>query len=219
MDRIDVEIESALATLRGELPEASKRPAGRDFLVRTLSLRVAMSGAMRRRYRALATQFDLLGQGSVRCLLEQWSASAELHEREAECELWATDAEPLPAPLDARLWDAYFDEISVVRPCEALGAAAAWESLSGAAVALGRQQLAASRFATSPRRAEEARGAELLTAIRSEDWDAEQIAELSAGASVGRVMSLRLMRWALGRCEVEAGASERRAPRWGARLA
>lgn len=137
MDRIDGEIESALATLRGELAEASQRHAGRDFLVRVLSLRVAMSGAMRRRYRALATQFDLMGQGSVRTLLNQWSASAELHEREAECELWAADAEPLSAPLDARLWDAYFDQTAVERPCEALGAAAAWESLSGAAVALG----------------------------------------------------------------------------------
>lgn len=219
MDRIGVEIELALETLRTELADAASRHAGGDFLVRMLSLRVAMSETTRRRYRALATQFDLAGQGVICNLLDQWSASTELHEREAECELWATEAEPLPAPLDARLWDAYFDQLAVERPCEALGAAAAWESLSGAAVALGRQQLAASRFATSPRRAEEARGAELLTAIRSEDWDAEQIAELSAGASVGRVMSLRLMRWALGRCEVEAGASERRAPRRGARLA
>ncbi|BBO31681.1 hypothetical protein [Lacipirellula parvula] len=217
MDRIDVEIELALETLRTELADAASRHTGGDFLARMLSLRVAMSRAMRRRYRALATQFDLAGQGGVCRLLEQWGDSAELHEREAECELWAADAEPLPAPLDARLWNAYFDEISVARSCEALGAAAAWESLSGAAVALGRQQLAASRFATSPRRAEDARGAELLTAIRSEAWDAEQLAELAEGAVAGRVMALRMTRWALGRCESEA--AERRAPRRGARLA
>lgn len=66
---------------------------------------------------------------------------------------------------------------------------------------------------------EDARGAELLMAIRSDDWDAEQAAELAEGAAVGRVMSLRLTRWALGQCEVEAAKVENRSARRGARLA
>ena len=215
MERVAVELEGLVDALR---IEASAFPgsaaARREMLVRMWSLRWALAPGARRRYLALATQFDLAGYGALRDLVYRWSVDDERHERVAEAALWGLGADAIEAPLDAKLWDAYFDAIFVEQPWATLGAMGAWEELSAAAIDLARLAGSASRLAAMNFGAEVSRGSELAETLRGEALDPEEIAGLLEGISIAGVMGLRLTRWALGREEEASGVRAWRISRW-----
>ena len=171
---------------------------------------------------ALATQLDLAGRGVVRDLLSRWAIDEELQHKFAERESWPRENEPLAAALDAKLWEAYFDAIVVARPWATLGAAAVWEAMSGVGATLGRENRLAGRLASHfsklSQSNEPSRADELLAALQAEDWDDEEMSELIEGAAVGRLMGLRMVRWALGCGDQEGDGRTGQFSRWESRL-
>lgn len=227
MERVVAELEWGVETLRNEWRAAAVGPrAERAFHLRMSSLQQTLAAGARRRYLALATQLDLAGRGVVRDLVTRWTMDDELQEAFVESESWRTETEPLETPLDAKLWEAYFDAIVVARPWAALGAAAAWETMSGVGATLGRERRLAGATALGSRsashlagptdREEPTRADELVAALPSADWDDEEMGELIEGAVAGRLMGLRMVRWALGCEEEAAGVRAWRTSRWAA---
>ncbi|MBA4106679.1 MAG: hypothetical protein C0485_13055 [Pirellula sp.] len=215
MERVAFEVEQLVDELR---IEASAVPgiaaARRELLVRMWSLRWALAPGARRRYLALATQFDLAGQGALRDVVTRWSVDDERHERVAEAALWELGADAIEAPLDAKLWDAYLDAIVVEQPWATLGAMWAWEELSAAAIDLGQLAGVASRLVAMKFGAEASRGSELAETLRGAALDPEEIAGLLEGISTAGVMGPRLTRWALGREAEASGVRAWRVSRW-----
>ena len=214
MEGVVAELEWGVETLRNEWRAGAVGPrAEREFHLRMSSLQQTLAAGTRRRYLALATQLDLAGRGDVRDLVYRWAMDDELQEAFAESGCWRTEKELLETALDAKLWAAYFDAIVVARPWAALGAAAVWEAMSGVGATLGRERRlagatalasrSASHFSEPTDRQEPARADELVAALQSEDWDDEEMSELIEGAVAGRLIGLRMVRWALG-CEEEA---------------
>lgn len=217
MERLVVKLERLADSLRIEGHMVLGRPrASRELLVRTWSLRWALARGERRRWLALASLFDLAGHGALRELISQWAVDDEYCERVAEAALWELGADALAAPLDARLWDAYFDAIVVEQPWATLGAAVAWEELSAAAIELGERSGALTRLAAVQEDGGASRGSELAEALRREALDQEETAGLLEGISITGVMGLRMMRWALGREEATGGVRAWRTSRWAA---
>lgn len=228
MERVVAELEWGVETLRNEWRAAAVGPrAEREFHLRMSSLRLTLAAGTRRRYLALATQLDLAGRGVVRDLVHRWAMDDELQESFAESEIWRTEKDLAESALDAKLWEAYFDAIVVARPWTALGAAVVWEAMSGVGATLGRERRlagatasvgrSASHFSSPTDGEEPTRADELVAALQSEDWDDEELDELIEGAAAGRLMGMRMVRWALG-CEEEATSGGRawRGSRWAA---
>jgi hypothetical protein len=229
MERVVAELEWGVETLRNEWRAAAVGPrAERAFHLRMSSLQQTLAAGSRRRYLALATQLDLAGRGAMRDLVYRWAIDDELQETFAESESWRTEKEPLETPLDAKLWEAYFDAIVVARPWAALGAAAVWEAMSGVGATLGRERRlagatasagrSASHFSESTDREEPTRADELVAALQNEDWDDEELDELIEGAAAGRLMGMRMVRWALGCGEQESEERTGRFAHWESRL-
>ena len=201
MDRVELEMDRLLDALQGEAQfEVARLRANREWLVRLWSLRWGLARGTRRRYLSLATQFDLAGHGTLRDIVYRWAMDDECHERVAEAALWNFGADATETPLDARLWDAYLDAIVVEQPWLTCGAMGAWEELAATAIELGEQRAArASRLPATTFSDRSSRWEELLSALRTETFDAHEMAALVEGISTARVMGLRLVRWTLGR--------------------
>lgn len=212
MERLVAELESGVETLRNEWRAAAVgQQAEREFHLRMSSLQQTLAAGTRRQYLALATQLDLAGRGIVRNLVHHWAIDDELQESFAESEIWRTEKDLAESALDAKLWEAYFDAIVVAQPWAALGAAVVWEAMSGVGTTLGSERLAgaatsagrsASHFSEPTDGEEPTRAVELVAALQSEDWDDEELDELIEGAAAGRLMGMRMVRWALG-CDQE----------------
>jgi hypothetical protein len=229
MERVVAELEWGVETLRNEWRAAAVGPrVEREFHLRMSSLQLTLAAGTRRRYLALATQLDLAGRGAMQDLVYRWAMDDELQEAFVDSESWRTEKEPLESPLDAKLWEAYFDAIVVARPWAALGAAAVWEAMSGVGVTLGRERRlagatasagrSASHFSEPTDREEPTRADELVAALQSEDWDDEELDELIEGAATGRLMGLRMVRWALGCSDEESEGRSGRFSHWESRL-
>jgi hypothetical protein len=154
MERVVAELEWGVETLRDEWRAVAVGPrAEREFHLRMTSLQQTLAAGTRRRYLALATQLDLAGRGAMRDLVYRWAMEEELQEAFADGDSWRTEQEGLESPLDAKLWEAYFDAIVVERPWATLGAAAVWEAMSGVGATLGRERRLAGATASSGRSA------------------------------------------------------------------
>lgn len=229
MERVIAELEWGVETLRNEWRAGAVGPrAEREFHLRMSSLQQTLAAGTRRRYLALATQLDLAGRGDVRDLVYRWAMDDELQEAFAESGCWRTEKELLETALDAKLWEAYFDAIVVARPWAALGAAAVWEAMSGVGATLGRERRLAgatalidrlaSHFSEPIDRKEPTRADELVAAVQSADWDDEEMSELIEGAAAGRLMGMRMVRWALGCGDEESEGRSGRFSHWESRL-
>lgn len=229
MERVVAELEWGVEALRNEWRAAAIGTcAEREFHWRVSVLRQALAAGTRRRYLALATQLDLAGRGVVRDLLSRWAMDEELQHKFAERESWPRKNKPLAAALDANLWEAYFDAIVVARPWATLGAEAVWEAMSGVGATLGRENRLASATALANRLASHlsklsqcdkpSRADELVAALQGENWDDEEMSELIEGAVTGRLMGLRMVRWALGCGDQEDDGRTGRFTRWQSRL-
>lgn len=178
--------------------------ANREWLVRLWSLRWGLARGARRRYQALATQFDLAGHGVLGALVDRWSTDDNGHERVAEAALWELDADAAEAPFDAKVWDAYLDAVVIENPWLTLGAMAAWEELAASAIELGEQRAArASRLPIVAFGDRASRWEELATPLRDATLDSMELEALLEGVAAARVMGLRMVRWSLGREETE----------------
>lgn len=206
MERVFLEWERLVAAMRLEAGGVALGGAERrDLQVSMLSLRVALANGSRRRYAALASTLDLIGHPGLHDLALRWGTDDEFHERTSEALLWQLGAEPIETPLDAKLWDAYLDAIVVEQPWVTLGAMAAWEGLSAAAIELARTAAASGRILSINPSDQSSRVADLSAALRVEPLDQEAWRQLAEGASAAGVMGLRMVRWALGREEAEPG--------------
>jgi len=216
MERVEFEMDRLLDALQGEAPIEGAGPrANREWLVRLWSLRWGLARGTRRRYLALATQFDLSGHGALREVVYRWAMDDESHERSAEAALWELGADAMEAPLDANLWDAYYDAIVVDQPWLTCGAMGAWEELAATAIELGEQRAArASRLPIVTFGDRTLRWEELAAALRGETLDAAEMAALVEGILTARVMGLRMVRWALGRDGAEHPWRGRDFSRW-----
>jgi hypothetical protein len=217
MEQLVVELERLADSLRIEGPAVLVRPrASRELLVRTWSLRWSLAQGARRRWLALAAQFDFAGYGELCELISLWAVDDECCERVAEAALWELGADALAAPLDAKVWDAYLDAIVIEKPWLTLGAMGAWEELSVAAIELGGRSGGLKLLAAVQDDAGTSRGSELAETLRGAALEPEETEELLEGISVAGVMGLRMMRWALGREEATVGVRAWRAPSWAA---
>lgn len=204
MDRVTAELERLVDRQRIEIDgNVARGASGRQLLVRMLSLRWALADATRRRYAALATQFDLRGNGALHDLVDGWATDGERTERMAEAGLWELAADAVAVPLDAKLWNAYFGAIVVDQPWSTLGAMVAWEELSSAAIDVARRWGSTRRIMPDDGGGD--RGSELAVALERETLEREELTELLDGISVASVMGLRLTRWAAGHEETGRG--------------
>lgn len=218
MERVELEMERLLDALQSEAQVAGAGPrANREWLVRLWSLRWGLARGTRRRYLTLATLFDLAGHGALRNVVYRWAMDDDCHERVAEAALWELGADAAEAPLDAKLWDAYFDAIVVEQPWLTCGAMGAWEELAATAIELGEWRAArASRLPIAKFSDRTSRWEELAAALRGETLEPLEMAALVEGILTARVMGLRMVRWALGRDEAEHSWRGRDFSRWAA---
>ncbi len=127
--------------------------------------------------------------------------------------MWELGSDGVAGPLDAKLWNVYFDAIVVEQPWVALGAQGAWEELSRAAIESARRSSLSPRLLATSVGATSARCTEFAETLRRAPLDREEVAGLLAGVGAAGVMGLRMTRWAMGRDEPAASAAAWRIPR------
>lgn len=211
MEEFISEVDETLDLFRQELEAvAADQDAGRQFLIRSLSLQHGLAKGERRRYLAMAAYFELLGASQLRDLLYRWAVETELYDDEARFELHAMDEEPLDCPLDAKLWGAYFDGIVLERPYVTLGATYALACLQTEAASSGRRlanEAPLPHESDSYARhggsvAKSTRGSQIVEALRVSELDEDEWSDVVEGARTGGILGLRMARWAMVRSDV-----------------
>jgi hypothetical protein len=216
MEALKAEAERTIWTLRLETSGLwGSAMARRSFSIRLASLQRSLTDGARRRWAVVATSLDLAGYATVRDVVQRWRVEDEQRREEAEADLWRLGAEPLANPLDAKLWEAYFDSIASERPLATAAAAAIWDELHRAALQLARRSRLSSRRRFSSGASGSSRLDEFISACRFEDLDEEQYSQIVEEASHGATIGLRLIRSALGSSDAEMPALlESRSTRW-----
>lgn len=216
MEDMIAEVDETLDVLRNELDAVTaNQEAGRQFLIRSLSLQHRLAKGERRRFLAMAAYFELLGSYELRNLLHRWAVEVELHDDVARFELQEMDEKPHDCPLDAKLWGAYFDGIVLQRPFVTLGATYALACLQCEAAASGRrlaseEALPHESECNGQRSAEAAgslRGSQIVEALQSDQPDHDELADIAEGVRTGTILGLRMARWAMGHAETALGVA------------
>ncbi len=160
---------------------------------------------VQRPFLALAGHPSLAARRSLRNFLFQFALEEEPHYSIATSDLAALGYDPGDAPLDVRLWWAYFDRVVPERPFVRLGATCVLENLGVGSASVARRLLGAAGFVTL----ENSRfiqihfhealphGDQVLWALDAVPLSRHEIDDLVQGAAEATVLYLRLAAWAL----------------------
>jgi hypothetical protein len=207
MDQIKKVVKAGQAEFRAYL-EAAEGDGGlsRERYVRYLSMQHHLTNGVQRHFFAAASHPDLAHRRQLRRFLVEFANEEELHYQIAAKDLEALGVEPLPPPLDVKLWWAYFDKVVHDRPFLRLGATCILENIAGTAGDVITRLFAAApyltprntRFFTIHRHDETLpHGDQILAALEAAGLDPRHFDDLQEGAETGLTIYLRLARWSL----------------------
>lgn len=173
--------------------------------VRYLSFQHHLTRNVQRAFLAVAAHETLADRRTLREFLFDFALEEEPHSDIARRDLSELGHEPLPCPLDVKLWWAYFDTVIPRRPFVRLGATCVLENLGAGVSDVARRLLAGAAFITQANSRfiqihfHEAlpHGDQIYTALASARLSAEELEDLRQGAREGSVMYLRMAAWAL----------------------
>lgn len=177
----------------------------RDQYIRYLSFQYHMTRGVQRYFLSIAAHPDLARRRRLRDFLVNFANEEELHYLVAANDLHQMGEEPLPEPLDVRLWHAFFRSVVESRPFIRLGAATVLENISaGPARPWVKKALSApfmnrgnTKFLVLHQHETLPHGDQILDAIETADLDCRQFGDLLEGARIGTVLYLRMAEWAV----------------------
>ena len=142
MQRVINIVEAAKDTFRGDLEQLADRGGmTEEVYIRYLSFQYHLTKRVQNHFLRAAAAPTLAGRRSLRDFLYRFALEEEPHFDIARHDLENMGAQPLPCPLDVKLWWAYFDGIVDDRPFVRLGATCVLENLGAGAGDLGHQLL------------------------------------------------------------------------------
>ncbi len=171
--------------------------------VRYLSMQFHLTKEVQRHFLRAASHSSLATKPKLREFLVNFGFEEELHYRIAEKDLENLGQPLLPAPLDVKLWWAYFDSVVDTRPFVRLGATCILENLGSGSIDVARRLLQSAPFVTERTarfmqihmHEELPHGEQILAALASANLDAAQLSDLAEGAIVGATLYLRMVDW------------------------
>jgi Iron-containing redox enzyme len=177
----------------------------REIYVRYLSFQHHLTRGVQRHFLAIVGHPTLIGRRKLRDFLYRFAIEEEPHYQIAADDLRALGTTPLAAPLDVRLWHAYFESILATRPFVRLGATCVLENLGAGAGELGHRLLESAAFLNDRNtrflqihfHEDLPHGAQIVDALTATDLTPQELDDLVEGARSGAVLYLRMARWAL----------------------
>ena len=207
MQRILDEVEKAKQVFHRDLSWlAANGGMSREVYVRYLSFQYHLTKGVQRHFLAIAGHPSLAGRRVLRDFLYRFGLEEEPHFDIARHDLENMGSEPLPCPLDVRLWWAYFDSVVQTRPFVRLGATCVLENLGAGAGELGHRLLDEASFLNEHNtrflqihfHEELPHGDQIIAALRSVTLTELEMLDLVEGTRTGAILYIRMARWAIG---------------------
>lgn len=172
---------------------------------RYLSMQFHLTKDVQRHFFVAASHASLATKGKLREFLVTFGVEEEMHYRIAKRDLENLGQPLLPAPLDVKLWWAFFDSVIYTQPFVRLGATCILENLGSGSSDVAKRLLKnapfisdrTARFMQIHLHEELPHGAWVLQALKDTDLDAANLADLTEGAKIGAILYLRMVDWAL----------------------
>jgi Iron-containing redox enzyme len=173
--------------------------------VRYLSMQFHLTKDVQRHFFMAASHSSLATKGRLREFLVAFGLEEEMHYRIAKRDLENLGQPLLPAPLDVKLWWAYFDAVLHSRPFVRLGATCILENLGSGSSDVAKRLLGQAPFITDRTarfmqihmHEELPHGDWILQVLKDTDLDEANLADLTEGAKIGAILYLRMVDWAL----------------------
>jgi hypothetical protein len=174
-----------------------------EHYVRYLSMQFHLTKDVQRHFLRVASHSSLAPKPKLREFLVNFGFEEELHYRIAEKDLENLGQSLLPAPLDVKLWWAYFDSVIDARPFVRLGATCILENLGSGSSDVAKRLMQTAPFITDRTarfmqihlHEELPHGDQILAALEAANLDAAQLSDLAEGATVGATLYLRMVDW------------------------
>lgn len=207
MNRVLEIIERAKAVFRKDIEGlAANGGISQAVYVRWLSFQYHLTKGVQKHFLTVAAHPSMAGKRTLRDFLYRFGLEEEPHFDIARKDLENLGTQPLPCPLDVKLWWGFFDQIVVDRPFVRLGATCILENLGAGAGELGHQMLDAAEFLNESNtrffeihfHEELPHGDQIIEALESVRLSESEIDDLVEGAKIGTTMYLRMSRWAMG---------------------
>jgi hypothetical protein len=206
MERVETVIRAAVQRFR-TLLQAALDSGGftRERYVRYLSMQHHLTKGVQRHFLIAASHPSMVHKPALRKFLIDFALEEETHYEMARRDVEALGQTLLPCPLDVTLWWTYFDSVIYQRPLLRLGATCILENLGPGASELARALLASARFLTPANTTflrlhihdQLPHGDDIVMALREASLDAEELADVEAGARAGATLYLRMAEWAM----------------------
>lgn len=177
----------------------------KDRYQRFLSMQYHLTNGVQKHFFAAAANPMMTSKKSLRKFLLNFGDEEETHFQIAQKDLENLGESLLPAPLDVKLWWAFFDRIVPERPFVRLGATCILENISGDARDTIKKLIADAsyltprntRFLVIHQHEELPHGDQIIDALKGADLNAEQLADLEEGAGYGTTLYLRMFQWVI----------------------
>lgn len=204
--RLNSVIEAAQLNLNRCLA-AIKSDGGltQERYVRLLSYQYHLTSGVQRHFLAAAAHPDLAHRRGLRRFLFEFANEEELHFEIAHKDLANLGHEPLPCPLDVKLWWSYFDGLVMERPFVRLGATCILENIAGKAGDLIGELFRAAAF-LGPRNTRFIEihkhderlphGEQILQALDEGNLEERHWRDVLQGAEEAQIMYIRFVEWA-----------------------
>ncbi|MFM7427656.1 MAG: hypothetical protein ACKO7W_22100 [Elainella sp.] len=174
-----------------------------EHYVRYLSMQYHLTKDVQRHFLRAASHSSLATKPKLREFLVAFGFEEELHYRIAEKDLENLGQALLPAPLDVKLWWAYFDSVIDSRPFVRLGATCILENLGAGSSDVAKRLLQTAPFITDRTarfmqihmHEELPHGDQILAALEAATLNPVQLSDLTEGATVGATLYLRMVDW------------------------
>ncbi|NJO81066.1 MAG: hypothetical protein HC827_22910 [Cyanobacteria bacterium RM1_2_2] len=172
---------------------------------RYLSMQFHLTKDVQRHFFIAASHASLATKGKLREFLVAFGLEEEMHYRIAQKDLDNLGQLLLPAPLDVKLWWAYFDSLIGTRPFVRLGATCILENLGSGSSDVAKRLLKSapfvnertSRFMQIHLHEELPHGTWIINILSNTALEEANLSDLEEGAKIGAILYLRMVDWAL----------------------
>jgi hypothetical protein len=202
--KIVTEAQATFRTLLLELE--SDGGLTRDRYVRFLTMQYHLTNGVQKHFFACAAHPTMAHKKSLRKFLVDFGNEEESHYLIAAKDLENLDVSVgADAPLDVKLWWAYFNSIVPERPFVRLGATCILENISAGNGDVVKRLLASAsylnprctRFLVIHQHEDLPHGDQILAALSAVTLSDQEVQDLVDGARAGLTMYLRMFNWAM----------------------
>ncbi|HXZ01340.1 MAG TPA: iron-containing redox enzyme family protein [Stellaceae bacterium] len=198
-------VASAQQAMAARLDRLSRESLREDQYVRYLSMQYHLTKGVQRHFIIAASHPDFAARKELREYLFKIGVEEELHYQLAERDVAALGSEIIDAPLDVRLWHAYFSAVVHERPLVRIGAHCVLENIVsgresqvqriiGSAPYARREN---TRFVMLHLHVDAPHGTDILDVLGDANLESRHMDDLIQGARDGGEMYLRLIDWSI----------------------